>query len=373
MRGQRGIPKLYHVKYRDRSGASKETSTWYADVWKNGKRDRVSLKTANKTEATQKLKEILADHVSVPKGLRKLSDILALVTADHEREQYAASRHLPSRLAHIHRLMGDPTIGDVDTAAMKGYQNLRLKEGASRGTIELEVCTIGRGFSIARELGMLRWVPKVPHLRIDNARQGFYLRADFERIVGHLPWHWQPFAWTAYHTGWRPKEILSRQWRHVDLERGWMRLEPTEAKNKHGRETPMVPELLAILKLHREACTALERKVERVIPWVNFSPRFYGRRLVVYADVWMKARNKAGLSGRLLYDCRRTRVRNLERAGVSRTAGREWVGHRDPRIYQRYAISDELMLTEARDKAAAFEEQLRAEMPTVVRFAEAKK
>jgi hypothetical protein len=47
-------------------------------------------------------------------------------------------------------------------------------------------------------------------------------------------------------------------------------------------------------------------------------------------------------------------VRNLERAGVPRSAAMAMVGHRTESIYRRYAIADEAMLKEGAIKLAAF-------------------
>jgi len=296
----------------------------------------------------------------------RLSGLLALVTADYQREGYSSAARLPVKLAHVHRLMGDPRVEDVDTAAIRGYQNRRLTEGAARGTVELETCAIGRGFSIARENGALRYVPKIPHLHLDNARQGFYLRADFEAIVAHLAPHWRIFAWACYHTGWRPTELLTRQWRHLDLERGWMRLEPTEAKNRHGRECPLVPELLALLRERRDMCTTLARRENRVIPWVFYNPGRPGARLHVYSVAWKAARDAAGMPGRLLYDFRRTAVRNLEQAAVPRSAAMAMVGHRTQAMYSRYAIADRGLLESAGVKLTMFHQGAIGERPKVI-------
>jgi integrase len=61
----------------------------------------------------------------------------------------------------------------------------------------------------------------------------------------------------------------------------------------------------------------------------------------------------AGVPGRILHDFRRTAVRNLERAGVSRSAAMAMVGHETETIYRRYAIADEASLKEAAVKLAA--------------------
>jgi hypothetical protein len=68
------------------------------------------------------------------------------------------------------------------------------------------------------------------------------------------------------------------------------------------------------------------------------------------------------LPGKLLHDFRRTAVRNLERACVSRTTAMKMVGHATEAIYRRYAIQDEAVLRAAAAKLDAW-----SEAPTPVR------
>ena len=50
----------------------------------------------------------------------------------------------------------------------------------------------------------------------------------------------------------------------------------------------------------------------------------------------------------------RTAVRNLERAGVSRSDAMKMVGHKTESIYRRYAISDERSMRESAGKLDKF-------------------
>jgi len=57
--------------------------------------------------------------------------------------------------------------------------------------------------------------------------------------------------------------------------------------------------------------------------------------------------------GKLLHDLRRTAVRNLERADVSRSVAMAMTGHKTESVYRRFAIVAESDLREAGSKLAA--------------------
>ena len=72
---------------------------------------------------------------------------------------------------------------------------------------------------------------------------------------------------------------------------------------------------------------------------------------------WRNACESAGLPGRLPHDFRRTAVRNLERAGVSRSVAMKMTGHKTEAVYRRYAIVSEQDLHEAAQKLTASTER----------------
>jgi len=108
----------------------------------------------------------------------------------------------------------------------------------------------------------------------------------------------------------------------------------------------------AVLEAQREVVKAIERAQACVIPWVFVQPD--GSRIKDFRWAWRKACRDAGVPGRLVHDFRRTAVRNLERAGVPRSAAMRMTGHKTEAVYRRYAITDSAMLQEAAVKLAAF-------------------
>lgn len=109
---------------------------------------------------------------------------------------------------------------------------------------------------------------------------------------------------------------------------------------------------------------ALQRATGKIIPWLFHRD---GKPIKTFRKSWITACVSAGfghvikntkgkvvkkVADRIPHDFRRTAVRNLERAGVARSAAMKMVGHKTESIYRRYAIADESMLQEAGEKLA---------------------
>ena len=75
-----------------------------------------------------------------------------------------------------------------------------------------------------------------------------------------------------------------------------------------------------------------------------------GERIKSFRRAWISACKAPGVPGRILHDFRRTAVRNLERAGIPRSAAMAMVGHKTESIYRRYAIVDAGVLRDAASK-----------------------
>ena len=75
-----------------------------------------------------------------------------------------------------------------------------------------------------------------------------------------------------------------------------------------------------------------------------------------FRKAWTDACQAARVPEMIPHDFRRTAVRNLERAGVSRSAAMKLTGHKTESVYRRYAIVSEGDLTEGVRKLAAIKE-----------------
>ena len=141
-----------------------------------------------------------------------------------------------------------------------------------------------------------------------------------------------------------------------------MRLDAGTTKSGEGRTFPMTAGLREMLVAQRQATEALQREQGVVIPWVFHRA---GKPILDLRGAWAEACKAAGVPGRLLHDCRRTAVRNLERAGVSRSVGMSLTGHKTEAVFRRYAIVDSAVQAEAAALLDAHEAQQGTVLGTV--------
>jgi len=91
--------------------------------------------------------------------------------------------------------------------------------------------------------------PYIPAIQLNNARQGFFERWEFERLLAKLPDELRGPLSFAYWTGWRVKsEVFPLSWSQVDFEAGTVRLESGTTKNREGRLIYMTAEIKALLE-----------------------------------------------------------------------------------------------------------------------------
>ena len=133
----------------------------------------------------------------------------------------------------------------------------------------------------------------------------------------------------------------SLQWRQVDLQAGTVRLDPGTTKNREGRLFPFgdhLPELRHVLEDQRRITANIETQRELIYRWV-----FHRNGLPIknFRKAWADACSVAEVPGRIPHDLRRTAVRNLERAGVSRGVAMQLTGHKTESVYRRYALVSE--------------------------------
>jgi integrase len=364
MKSARGLGNVYQPSYRDkRSGELKKVAVWWIVYSVHGKRMTENARSTNRADAVRLLKKRTGDAADGrPVGPNfdrtTLDDILKMVEADYEANGRRSLDRVQDAGIHLRAFFGkERKVRDITSDRITAYQSARLKpeEGraAKPSTVNYELAMLRRGFRLGTRAGKVASRPEIQMLHVDNARKGFFELEQHRAVMKHLPDYLRPVAAIAYITGWRAKsELLTRNWRHVDFSNGWLRLDPGESKNGEGRDFPFTPEMRALLEAQRERVKEIEKRTGQIVPSVFCHDN--GRRIKDFRGAWAQACKDAGVPGRLVHDFRRTAVRNLERAGVPRSAAMGMTGHKTEAVYRRYAITDSGMLQEAALKLATF-------------------
>jgi integrase len=358
MKTARGLGNVYQPTYRDRrTGEQRTCATWWIVYWVHGRRIAENAHSSNRADAVRLLKKRTGDAgAGKPVGPEldrtNLDELLAMVEADYRANSRRSIDRVQQAANHLRAFFqGERKARDITSDRITAYAARRLEDSAKSATVNYEMAVLRRAFRLGVRAGKVGIRPEFSMLHVDNARQGFFEPEQYRAVVTHLPDYLKPVAQAAYVTGWRTKsELLTRQWRHVDLTSGWLRLDPGETKNGEGRMFPLTPDLQAVLEGQRDRIREIEKTTGQIIPWVFIHDD--GTRIHDFRGAWAKACRSAGVPGRLVHDFRRTAVRNLERAGVPRSAAMKLTGHKTEAVYRRYAITDSVMLQEAAVKLA---------------------
>ena len=376
MKRERGFGSIYHPTWRDRkTGEPKQSPNWQIAYYKGGKLIREPVKAAdgsyssNRNDAVRLLKkrhgEIMAGKPVGPDVEKTaFQDMATMITNDYKANGRPLDK-LEDSINHLRGFFGQDKAANITSDRSAAYVAYRQDEKAANSTINGELAALNRMFVLAVRAGKVGSKPYIAKLALNNTRKGFFEAEQFQAVLMHLPEYIKPVAVTAYVTGWRVHdEILTRQKHHLDLRAGWIRLEPGETKNDDGRMFPLTPMLREALERQVQRTEALQRAKGVIIPWLFHRD---GKQIKGFRKSWITACIKAGLgkevrdtngklvkkiADRIPHDFRRTAVRNLERAGVPRSAAMKMVGHKTQSIYQRYAITDEGMLRDAAEKLA---------------------
>jgi integrase len=327
--------------------------TWWLQYSHRGKVYRETSRSTRRKDAEALYKRRLAE---IGRGRLVGPDVEKVSFADLVqvlRDHYKANRlrslaRIEGALVHLTAFFERARAVEVTSDRVLRYVTTRQEEGSAAATINRELAALRRMFILGEQAEKVARRPHISLLSEDNARKGFLEPDQLRAVVAELPEELKPVIEAAYLTGWRIRsELLSREWHHVDFKGGWLRLEPGETKNKEGRQFPLTPPLRALLEAQKAKADALARSTNKITPWVFFREN---GRIKDFYGTWRSACRKVGVPGIVPHDLRWSAVRNLERAGVSRSVAMKMVGHKTEAIYRRYAIVAEADLVAGGEK-----------------------
>jgi integrase len=364
-----GEGRIFHQQYT-RDGVTKATKTWYIQFYDPRHGKPVTEKTGSMKwkDARKLLNRRLGEvehgtYVGAKMNQTTLGECLALVETDYTINGRRSLARMQQSRAHVLAFFGGKTkVIAIAPDRIDDYVQTRLKEGAQNATVNRELSCLKRALRLGQQKQKVAIVPPITLLKESNTRTGFFERPLFEAVRSFLPEELRGLVTFMYLTGWRLGNVLRLPWSQVDVHAGVVRLEPGTTKNDDGVEFPfsMLPELETVLRTQWEMTKAVERETGQIVPWVfhrNGQPIRYFRRSWARACYLagvgqLNPETKAPRALKFRHDFRRTAVRNLERAGVSRSVAMGLVGMKTQSIYSRYAIKSKQDLKDGVAKLA---------------------
>ena len=328
--------------------------TVWIQYYRDGRRYRESVHSTHKADAKRLLRLREGDTEKGIPVTPKIGRLTFTEAADDLINDYKVNgkrslAHAQRRIdLHLTPVFGGRRMAGISTADVRAFIAARLEAKAAPGEVNRELALLKRMYTLAIQAGKLLTRPHVPMLAENNVRTGFFEREQFDSVIGHLPEPVRAVVRFAYITGWRiPSEVLTLQWRQVDLDVGTVRLDPGTTKSGEGRVIHLTGDLRALLESQRAITDAYQRERQRICPWLFHRN---GKQIRNFRIAWQTACRLAGCPGRIPHDLRRTAVRNFVRAGVSEHVAMKLSGHKTASVFRRYDVVSDADLAEAAQK-----------------------
>jgi len=260
------------------------------------------------------------------------------------------------------RFSGGVLAASISNDHGQKYTLQRRAEGASDGSVILELAVLLRALRLGLRNRKLLRAPEIDMPPEPHARRGFLEPDQYRTLLAALPEWLRPLVAVAYWSGMRRGELCSLTWDHVRLDesRPHIRLEQGETKNGEGRTIPLAGEALELVRMQK----ALRDANFSDCPYVFFRPARRcerrpptWRRAGDFSKTWRSATEAVRVPGLLLHDLRRSAVRNLVRAGVPQSVAMSISGHKTPSVFMRYDITSGDERFEAMERVGRYVEQ----------------
>ncbi len=375
---------------RDKMGLFKRGQTWWVSFTYQGKQVRHSTETDDKKLA-EKIYHKVRTEVNEGKWFappieeatfQELADDLF---ADYKMNQRKSLWRIEISVKHLQKLFKGYTSSKITTKEVKKYISMRFDEGVINGTINRELTTLKRMFSLGIKQTPPRvlLIPFIPKLKEANARTGYFEHNEYLRLKETLPDYLKPVLTTGYYTGMRKEEILSLTWRQVNIFEKKITLDADTTKNDEARAIYLTGELYDVIlnqwklkesqypqcsyvfSISGQKIKSIRMQWGKALVGCGYRPTFKCKNCgtIVELEVGQKRKDLKCIKCRgtrfkthnkLFHDLRRTAVRNMVRAGVPEKTAMKISGHKTRDVFDRYNIVSEEDLKDACEKVSRY-------------------
>jgi integrase len=171
----------------------------------------------------------------------KVKQLFELVLKNYRDEDRATESSVHNSMKHYERLgLMERSAERLKTQDIEEYKDARRAEGASKGSLNIELSHLRRGYTIAFERGLVSKKPviKTYYLGNSNRRTGWFEQSDYDKLMPFLKPYQKQCLRFAYICGWRRSELFGLTWKqNYDEDNQCIRIYKTK---NDGRVLPLI-------------------------------------------------------------------------------------------------------------------------------------
>ncbi len=233
---------------------------------------------------------------------------------------------------------GDVPVASITTGHVEAFRHSRRATGLSAVTINHDLKLLRKMLNWGIREGLIERTPfklgTEPVIRLEREtprNRRFAGDEDEERLLKVSGPFMRAYVTTMLDTCCRPGELLSLQWKDVDLDRREMTIQASKAKTREGRTLPMSSRVHDLLEMRRVGPDGKAFGPQAYV----FGDEIGNRRLSIRKE-WQEARKAAKLDDLHLADLRHEAASRFEESGVPTTYVSKFLGHSNLGTTTRY-------------------------------------
>jgi integrase len=235
-------------------------------------------------------------------------------------------------------IFGDKPLSAITAEDIEAFRTARKAEGVSAVTVNHDLKLLRKMFNWGIRKGYLKRTPfKVESVNVISLEREiprhwrFESEEDEQKLLDAANPHLRAFLIAMLDTAARPGELLSLQWKDVNLERHELVFRAEKTKTRTERIVPISTRLLGTLEMRK-----LDPAGDPLPQHAYVFGDALGRKVKSVRTAWESACERAGLIGVQLRDLRHEAGSRFEEAGVAVTVVSKILGHTNLTTTSRY-------------------------------------
>lgn len=233
---------------------------------------------------------------------------------------------------------GDMPLDHIRTGDVEAFRDARKAKGRSACTVNHDLKLLRKMFNWAIRRGYIERTPfKIgtePAIMLDKEiprDRRFQNEDDEQKLLDNADPYLRAVIIALLDTACRLGEILSLQWKDVNLERRELTIQAVKAKTRTSRILPISSRLVSTLEMRRLGPDGKELGPETYV-FGNET----GEQIASVREAWEIVRSKAGLGDLQIRDLRHEAGSRFDEAGVSTNYVSKILGHASLNTTTRY-------------------------------------